>query len=188
MFILRRKIFVFCTFFVWVLHVIICFSRFSRPSGSESDSDEEPHKPAGQPVAVRSSSYLTGTGNQPNVQHPAANNRGVRPHPLATQINSTPSPQLSLAEFLQDEWVTHLVLLILHAILITHFESKILPPLFFGFFYAAVCLQFSVHLWKTMIHENVGEKRRGQVCFSAKRTKTKEYLVHLIGKKNLLDV
>ena len=83
------------------------FSRFSRPSGSESDSDEEPHKPAGQPVAVRSSSYLTGSGNQANVQHPVANNRGVRPHPLATQINSTPSPQLSLAEFLQDEWVIH---------------------------------------------------------------------------------
>ena len=82
--------------------MIVYFSRFSRPSGSESDSDEEPHKPAGQPVAVRSSSYITGAGNQANVQHPAANNR-VRPHPLATQINSTPFPQLSLAEFLQDE-------------------------------------------------------------------------------------
>ena len=105
LFVVRIKIFftLFCLSFACDLF----FSRFSRPSGSESDSDEEPHKPAGQPVAVRSSSYLTGSGNQANVQHPVANNRGVRPHPLATQINSTPSPQLSLAEFLQDEWVTH---------------------------------------------------------------------------------
>ena len=75
------------------------YFRWTRPSGSDSDTDEEPLPPAGQPAAVRSASYLSGP-NPVNVSN--ANNR-VRPHPLAAHAASTPSPQLSLAEFLQDE-------------------------------------------------------------------------------------
>ena len=77
------------------------YFRWTRPSGSDSDTDEEPLPPAGQPAAVRSASYLSGPNHNPvNVSN--ANNR-VRPHPLAAHAASTPSPQLSLAEFLQDE-------------------------------------------------------------------------------------
>ena len=74
--------------------------RWTRPSGSDSDTDEEPQhaSSAGPPAAVRSASYLGG----PNPVSVSNANSRVRPHPLAAQINSTPSPQLSLAEFLQD--------------------------------------------------------------------------------------
>lgn len=48
----------------------------------------------GHPHAIINNS--TGTAN---------NAHRVRAHPVAAQINSTPSPQLSLAEFLQDEYV-----------------------------------------------------------------------------------
>ena len=71
--------------------------RWPRPSGSDSDSDDDQHAGHHQPTAVRSVSTV---GPQTSTD-PAA--RIVRPHPLAAHHNSTPSPQLSLAEFLQDE-------------------------------------------------------------------------------------
>ena len=95
---------------LFILHENLFFLfynfRWTRPSGSDSDTDEEPQhaSSAGPPAAVRSASYLGGGPNPVSNSNSVsnANNTRVRPHPLAAQINSTPSPQLSLAEFLQD--------------------------------------------------------------------------------------
>lgn len=103
------QIYVF-VYFAWEPFFLFYNFRWTRPSGSDSDTDEEPQhaSSAGPPAAVRSASYLGGGPNPVSNSNSVsnANNTRVRPHPLAAQINSTPSPQLSLAEFLQDgEWV-----------------------------------------------------------------------------------
>ena len=74
-----------------------------RPSGSDSDSDDEAGNSNSQPSAVRSVSAV-GHPNAPggNSGLPPGVAR-VRAHPMAVNAISTPSPQLSLAEFLQDE-------------------------------------------------------------------------------------
>ena len=81
------------------IFVIFCFYHFCfrlpRPSGSDSDTDDDQHAGHQPPTAVRSVS----TVGPPPADPP----RIVRPHPLAAHHNSTPSPQLSLAEFLQVE-------------------------------------------------------------------------------------
>ena len=87
------------------LHAYVLFIlSWPRPSGSDSDSDEET-VPAGaghQPGTVRSVSTV---GHPHHVAATGVQNTRPRTHPLAAQINSTPSPQLSLAEFLQDGYV-----------------------------------------------------------------------------------
>ena len=81
-------------YFYFILFLYFCF-RLPRPSGSDSDTDDDQHAGHQPPTAVRSVS---------TVGHPPADPpRIVRPHPLAAHHNSTPSPQLSLAEFLQVE-------------------------------------------------------------------------------------
>ena len=81
-------------YFCFILFLYFCF-RLPRPSGSDSDTDDDQHAGHQPPTAVRSVS---------TVGHPPADPpRIVRPHPLAAHHNSTPSPQLSLAEFLQVE-------------------------------------------------------------------------------------
>ena len=76
------------------------FFSWPRPSGSDSDSDDEVGTAHQTGSAVRSVSAVGHPHAVGNTGHPGVR---VRAHPMAAQINSTPSPQLSLAEFLKDE-------------------------------------------------------------------------------------
>ena len=101
LFLLTTIIILYTILFCFVcMFVYFLFCRWPRPSGSDSDTDDDQH--AGhQQAPVRSVSTVgPPSGGHNQITDPRT---GVRPHPLAAHHNSTPSPQLSLAEFLQDE-------------------------------------------------------------------------------------
>ena len=72
------------------------FTKFfrPRPSGSDSDTGSDEVGTRHQPSVVGHPGHATVGNSGPMVR--------VRAHPMAAQINSTPSPQLSLPEFLQE--------------------------------------------------------------------------------------